>query len=132
MKISLKTLWCSVLVLVAATSYAIIPQPKSIENGKGEFVVTSATPITFNAEELRPLAAYMLDYLDVKVVTNKAVPTPAIAVELHQGVEAEGYKLLDWLEATGRSYPIRIHSANPVARERMRAIIRRNGWEEVK
>ena len=93
MKISLKTLWCSVLVLVAATSYAIIPQPKSIENGKGEFVVTSATPITFNAEELRPLAAYMLDYLDVKVVTNKAVPTPAIAVELQQGVEAEGYKL---------------------------------------
>ena len=93
MKISLKTLWCSVLVLVAATSYAIIPQPKSIENGKGEFVVTSATPITFNAEELRPLAAYMLDYLDVKVVTNKAVPAPSIAVELQQGVAAEGYKL---------------------------------------
>ena len=46
--------------------------------------------------------------------------------------EAEGYKLLDWLEATGRSYPIRIHSANPVARERMRAIIERNGWKEVR
>ena len=46
--------------------------------------------------------------------------------------EAEGYKLLDWLEATGRNYPIRIHSANPVARERMRAIIQRNGWTEVK
>ena len=46
--------------------------------------------------------------------------------------EAEGYKLLDWLEATNRNYPIRIHSANPVARERMRAIIERNGWTEVK
>ena len=46
--------------------------------------------------------------------------------------EAEGYKLLDWLEATGRSYPIRIHSANPVARERMRAIIQCNGWTEVR
>lgn len=45
---------------------------------------------------------------------------------------AEGYKLLDWLEATGRNYPIRIHSANPVARERMRAIIERNGWKEIK
>ena len=46
--------------------------------------------------------------------------------------ETEGYKLLDWLEATGRNYPIRIHSANPVARERMRAIIQRNGWTEVR
>ena len=40
-------------------------------------------------------------------------------------------KLLDWLEETGRSYPIRIHSMNPVGRENMRAIIRRNGWPEV-
>ena len=46
--------------------------------------------------------------------------------------EAEGYKLLDWLEATGRNIPIRIHSANPVARQRMQAIIQRNGWTEVK
>ena len=46
--------------------------------------------------------------------------------------QVEGYKLLDWLEATGRNYPIHIHSANPVARERMRAIIERNGWMEVK
>lgn len=45
---------------------------------------------------------------------------------------AEGYKLLDWLEATGHSYPIHIHTDNPVARERMRAIIERNGWTEVK
>lgn len=41
-------------------------------------------------------------------------------------------KLLDWLEETGRSYPIRIHSMNPVGCENMRAIIERNGWKEVK
>lgn len=35
--------------------------------------------------------------------------------------ETEGYKLLNWLEATCRNYPI--HTANPVAAERMRAII---------
>ena len=40
-------------------------------------------------------------------------------------------KLLDWLEETGRNYPIRIHSMNPVGSENMRAIIRRNGWTEV-
>ena len=41
-------------------------------------------------------------------------------------------KLLDWLEATGRNYPIRIHSMNPVGVANMRAIIDRNGWKEVK
>ena len=40
-------------------------------------------------------------------------------------------KLLDWLEETNRNYPVRIHSMNPVGRENMRAIIRRNGWTEV-
>lgn len=41
-------------------------------------------------------------------------------------------KLLDWLEETGRSYPIRIHSMNPVGVANMRAIIERNGWKEVR
>lgn len=40
-------------------------------------------------------------------------------------------RFLDWLEETGRNYPIRIHSMNPVGRENMRAIIQRNGWKEV-
>lgn len=50
--------------------------------------------------------------------------------DLGEGIP-EGYKLLDWLEATGHNVPIRIHSANPVARQRMQAIIQRNGWTEV-
>ena len=41
-------------------------------------------------------------------------------------------KLLDWLEETGRNYPIRIHSMNVVGRMNMEAIIERNGWTEVK
>lgn len=40
-------------------------------------------------------------------------------------------KLLDWIEETGRNYPIRIHSMNPVGVENMRRIIRKNGWKEV-
>ena len=40
-------------------------------------------------------------------------------------------KFLDWCEETGRSYPIRIHSMNPVGVENMRRIIQRNGWTEV-
>ena len=48
--------------------------------------------------------------------------------------ESEGgdyIKLLDWLEETGRNYPIRIHSANAVGVENMRRIIERNGWKEI-
>lgn len=41
-------------------------------------------------------------------------------------------KLLDWLEETGRNYPIRIHSQNPVGVQNMRRIIEKNGWKEIK
>ena len=40
----------------------------------------------------------------------------------------DGVKLLDWLEETGRNYPIRIHSANVVGRENMLRICRKNNW----
>lgn len=40
--------------------------------------------------------------------------------------------LLNWLEQTGRNYPIKIHSMNPVGVENMRRIIKRNGWTEIK
>lgn len=40
-------------------------------------------------------------------------------------------RLLDWFKETGRNYPIHIHSANPVARENMRRIIKRNNWKEI-
>ena len=40
-------------------------------------------------------------------------------------------KLLDWIEETGRDYPIHIHSQNVVGVENMRRIIKRNGWVEV-
>lgn len=40
-------------------------------------------------------------------------------------------KVLDWLEETGRNYPIHIHSMNPVGVQNMRAIIRKNGWTEI-
>lgn len=41
-------------------------------------------------------------------------------------------RLLDWLEETGRNYPIRIHSMNAVGCANMRRIIERNGWKEIK
>ena len=40
--------------------------------------------------------------------------------------------ILNWLEKTGRNYPIRIHSMNPVGVENMRRILRKNGWEDIR
>lgn len=40
--------------------------------------------------------------------------------------------ILNWLEETGRNYPIRIHSMNPVGVENMRRIIRKNRWREIR
>lgn len=41
-------------------------------------------------------------------------------------------RLLDWFEATGRNFPIHIHSMNPVGVENMRRIIEKNGWREIR
>ena len=49
--------------------------------------------------------------------------------------EGEGRYIMDRMTGvikTGRSYPIRIHSQNPVGVQNMRAIIQRNGWVEVR
>ena len=40
-------------------------------------------------------------------------------------------ELAEWLEETGRNYPIHIHGMNVVGVANMRAIIKRNGWREV-
>jgi hypothetical protein len=64
-------------------------------------------------------------YLDIYTITEISCDH-----DLGDG-NADGIRLLDWLEATGRNYPIRIHSRNPVGVENMRRIIQRNGWTEV-
>ena len=40
-------------------------------------------------------------------------------------------KLLDWIEEEGYKFTFHIHSQNPVGRENMRRIIKRNEWKEI-
>ena len=40
-------------------------------------------------------------------------------------------EILNWMESTGRNHPIHIHTANPVGRENMRRIVRKNNWKEI-
>lgn len=43
----------------------------------------------------------------------------------------DGIRLLDWLEFHGYNFPIRLHTMNPVGRDNMRSIIRKNNWKEI-
>lgn len=81
------------------------------------------------------LSQYILGYIERELFDKcmKIFTVEEISCDNDLGDgEPEGYKLLDWLEATGRNIPIRIHSANPVARQRMELTIQRNGWTEVR
>ena len=73
------------------------------------------------------------DYYDPQVID---CPFELIDIDHDAGDYAcdggDYIKLLDWLEETGRNYPIRIHSMNPVGVQNMRAIIEANGWKEIK
>ena len=40
-------------------------------------------------------------------------------------------KILDYLEFISRNVRIHLHTANPVGRENMRRIIRKNNWTEI-
>ena len=72
---------------------------------------------------------------DMRCLFVKGAEIEMISLDNDLGeYEKEGYKVLDWLESLQIpiTFGIHIHSANPVARERMRAIIERNGWREIK
>ena len=75
-------------------------------------------------------AKYFIEWAE-----RDGVPIDLIDIDHDAGIYASDggdyIKLLDWLEETGRNYPIRIHSMNPVGIANMRRIIQRNGWKEV-
>ena len=75
-------------------------------------------------------------YVEEYLAEAKRVKIDLIDVDHDAGAFAgdggDFIKILDWLEETGREYPIRIHSANPVGIANMRRIIERNGWKEIR
>lgn len=65
-----------------------------------------------------------LDSLDYYWLEEHDGPITLIDIDHDAG---DYIKILDWLEETGRNYPIHIHSMNSVGVENMRRIIKRNG-----
>ena len=74
-----------------------------------------------NLKHIRKIEHYTIELIDLDHDAGDYI---------YQG--GDYIRLLDWLEETGRNYPIRIHSQNAVGVANMRRIIQRNGWKEVK
>ena len=83
----------------------------------------------------------MIEYSRYLTIACERTPTEIDTIELidldhdlgdYAADGGDGVKLLDWLEETGRNYPIRIHSQNVVGVANMRRIIQRNDWKEIK
>lgn len=84
------------------------------------------------AESVEELKEEVLLSIDVAHYFGREIEiVVSLDNDLGEGM-TEGYKFLDWMEENGYNFVIHIHTSNPVARERMRAIIERNGWEEVR
>lgn len=79
---------------------------------------------------------YAIQYISYVEDNQDWMNDPIIEISLDHDAGDYGppdyIKILDWLEETNRSYPIHIHSMNPVGVANMRAIIEHNGWTEIR
>ena len=92
---------------------------KSVDEAK-ECIEFLEEHLTMVSEELRPFSNNRIEIIDIDHDAGD-----------YARFGGDYIKLLNWLEETGRNYPIHIHSMNPVGAENMRRIIRKNNWEEV-
>lgn len=84
----------------------------------------------FNLNKRHDLVAYRGA---LKIASNRDIELISIDHDAGDYAPFGGdyIEILNWLEETGRNYPIHIHSQNVVGIENMRRIIKRNGWKEV-
>ena len=73
----------------------------------------------------------------IEILRKRGRPIELISIDHDAGSFAQYggdyIKVLEWMEENEiNDIPIHIHSMNPVGVQNMRAIIRHNGWKEVK
>ena len=74
-----------------------------------------------------------MDLIEITEADSNLTKDKSILFELIDiGCENGEEYILYWLEVTGRNYPIHIHGTNPVVIQRMRQVIERNGWKEIR
>lgn len=75
-------------------------------------------------------AKAMIRTLEEKGYTIKVISIDHDAGD-YAGLGGDYINVLNWLEENNKSFPIHIHTMNPVGRQNMEAIIRKNNWVEV-
>lgn len=73
----------------------------------------------------------------IEILRKRNRPIELISIDHDAGSFAydggDYIKVLEWMEENEiNDIPIHIHSMNPVGVQNMRAIIRRNGWKEIR
>ena len=102
-----KILCLAIAVTCSVASFAIVPQPVSVQRNDGAFVIKPSTTISYTDESIRPLVVYLLDYVPVKHVSKAPVEENVIAVGIDPKLQAEEYRLLvegKRIEITGGDY----------------------------
>lgn len=95
-------------------------------------------------DDIRPMPvgythhAHSVDAAIMMIDTAEELGDPIELIDLdHDAGEYAQYggdfiNILDYLAVAGHSYPIRLHTMNPVGRANMEAIIKRNRWKYVR
>ncbi|MBP3482367.1 MAG: beta-N-acetylhexosaminidase [Alistipes sp.] len=87
------TLLLFIATVLTTAAYAIVPQPSSVTEKSGAFIIMPSTTVVYSDDELRPLVVYMLDYLGVKHVSRTARPKNCILLQIDPELEGEAYIL---------------------------------------
>ena len=72
---------------------AIIPQPLSVVKHDNNFTVSTSTTIVYDAQELKPIADYVLEYLKVAGVAEVAPASDYISLSIDNALAEEEYTL---------------------------------------
>ena len=89
----LKLLFLSFATVAATCAFAIIPQPSSVTEKSGAFIIMPSTTIVYADDELRPLVVYMLDYIGVKHVARTEPHKNAISLRINPELPKDAYEL---------------------------------------
>ena len=93
MKRALLTLVALVAFTYSALAVAIVPQPQSVVKHDKNFTVSTATTLVCDAELLKPIADYTLEYLKVGGVAKVAPKSNYISLSLDKSLAEEEYTL---------------------------------------
>ena len=93
----MKRLFLAVVALVAftisASAVAIVPQPLSVKTNSESFVINTSAVLVCDSDELKPLVAYVQEYIKLSKVAKVTPKQNYISITLDKSLATEEYKL---------------------------------------